>query len=263
LGLVPVGLAHMRFQGSYNQRRVRFEDDGRFAQGGVLGQLGRGELGSLGRGEELVAVVVNGVLRIFEGMPGENEDNALLGSDFIQGDEFFEAGEGDGGGGFAAYALGADLGLGKGDLLLGDLLTPAAEIVDDCSCLAPGSRVADADGGGSGVCGDGLHDAVAVDEPAVKRVSALCLNDADLGKARNEAELVHLHKTFAQCGRVGEVSAGDDDMFRDLPVHLLDHLEGGGLLAFEPVGIDRVQEIDGELLHQFAENFDANRRSRS
>jgi hypothetical protein len=31
-----------------------------------------------------------------------------------------------------------DLGFGEGDLLLGDLLAPAAEFVDDVGCLAPG-----------------------------------------------------------------------------------------------------------------------------
>jgi hypothetical protein len=46
-------------------------------------------------------------------------------------------------------------------------------------------------------------------------------------------------------------------VFGDLPVHLLDHLEGGGLLALEAVGVDGVQEVDGELLDQFAKDFDA------
>ena len=102
----------MRFQGSYYQRRVRFEDNGRLAQGGMLGQLGGGELGSLGCGEELVAVVIDGVLRIFEGVAGEDEDDALLPGDLTECDELFEAGEGDRRGGFAADALGTDLRLG-------------------------------------------------------------------------------------------------------------------------------------------------------
>ena len=99
-------------------------------------------------------------------------------------DELLEAGEGDGGGGLAADAFGADLGLGEGDLLLGGLLAPAAHVFDDAGGLAPAGGVADADGGGAGLGGDGLHLAVVVVEPAVERVRALGLDDADLGDAR-------------------------------------------------------------------------------
>ena len=147
--------------------------------------------------------------------------------------------------------------MARRDLLLGDLLAPAAKLVDDRGSLAPGGGVADADGGGTGVGGDRLHDAVGVDEPAVERIGALGLDDADLRPARDEAELIHLGEAFAEGGGVGEVAAGNDDVLGNLPVHLLDHLEGGGLLAFEAVGVDGVQEIDGELLDELAENFDA------
>ena len=74
---------------------------------------GRGELGLLGFGEELVAVVVDGVLRVLEGVAGEDEDDALLRGDLAEGDEFLEPGKGDGGGRFAADAFGADLGFGE------------------------------------------------------------------------------------------------------------------------------------------------------
>ncbi len=58
--------------------------------------------------------------------------------------------------------------------------------------------------------------------------------------------MVHLGEALAECGGVGEVAAGDDDVLGDLPLQLLDHLEGGGLLAFEAVGVDRVEQVDGE-----------------
>src|SRR5712664_1119649 len=121
-------------------------------------------------------------------MACKDKHDALLPSDLAQGDELFEAGESDRRGGFAADALGADLGLGKGDLLLGDLLAPTAELVDNRRSLPPGGGIADSDSSGAGVRSDGLHHAVGVDEPAIKRIRALCLNDADLREARNEAE---------------------------------------------------------------------------
>ena len=46
-------------------------------------------------------------------------------------------------------------------------------------------------------------------------------------------------------------------MLGDLPVELLDDLEGGGLLAFEAVGVDGVEEVDGELRDELGEQADA------
>ncbi len=186
-------------------RRTRLESASR-TMGGLRRDawracVGRGERGLFGVGEEFVAVVVDGVLRVLQGVAGEDKHDALLRGDLAEGDELLEAGEGDGGGGFAADAFGADLGLGEGDLLLGDLLAPAAEVVDDGGGLAPGGGVADADGGGAGVGGDGLHDAVGVDEPAVERVGAFGLDDADLRHARDEAELMHLHEALCRARR--------------------------------------------------------------
>ncbi len=119
LGLVPVRPAHVGLEGAQDNVGVGFEDDGGLAQRGVERLVAGGELGLLGFGEEFVAVVVDGVLRVLEGVAGEDEDDAFFARDLSLGDELFEAGEGDGGGGFAADAFGADLGLGEGDLLLG------------------------------------------------------------------------------------------------------------------------------------------------
>ena len=88
-------------------------------------------------------------------------------------------------------------------------------------------RVADADGGGAGIGLDGAHDAVGVGEPAVEGVGALGLDDADLGGTWDEADVVHLLEALAERGGVGEVAAGDDDVIGQLPVELLEDLDGG------------------------------------
>ncbi len=179
-------------------------------------------------------------------------------ADLALSDELLEAGEGDGGGGFAADALGADLGLGEGDLLLGDLLAPAAGGAESSEGLAPGGGVADTDGGGAGVGLDGDEfPAVVVHDGAVERVGSLGLDDADLGDARDEAEVVHLGEALAERGAVGEVAAGDDDVLGDLPLELLEEFEGGGLLAFEAVGVDGVEQVDGEAVDEVGEDADA------
>src|SRR5215469_7544085 len=87
--------------------------------------VGCGEVRGFVLGEEFAAVVVDGVGRILQGVSGEDEDDTLFPADFALGDELLEASESNGRGGFAADAFGADLGLGEGDLLLGDLLAPA------------------------------------------------------------------------------------------------------------------------------------------
>ena len=243
------------FSAREHERGVGIKNDGRLPQSGMAGLIGSGELRLLCSGEKLVAVVVDGVLRVLEGVAGEDQYDTLLGGDLAEGDKLFQAGERDGGGGFAPYAFRADLSLRERNLLLGDLFAPAAEFVDDCRCLAPRGGVADADRRGARVRRDRLHHAVGVDEPAVERVGAFRLDDADLRQARDEAELVHLGEAFAERSRVGEVSPGDDDVLGNLPVHLLDHLEGGRLLAFEPVRVDGVEQVNRELLHKVGEQI--------
>ena len=53
----------------------------------MAGLSGRGELGLFGGGEELVAVVVDGVLRVLQRVASEDKNGALLRGDFAEGDE--------------------------------------------------------------------------------------------------------------------------------------------------------------------------------
>ncbi len=236
---------HLRFEGAEDRIGVGVEDDGGLAQGGVEDLIGGGDLCVLFVGEELAAVVVDGVVGVLEGMAGEDEDDALFPADLALGDELLEASEGDGGGGLAADALGADLGLGEGDLLLGDLLAPAAggaEGTERPCARRPGLPMRMAVARVLALTGISSFAAVVVGEPAIERVGAFGLDDADLRDARDEAEMVHLGEALGKCGAVGEVAAGNDDVLGDLPLELLDELEGGGLLAFEAVGVDRVEQ---------------------
>ena len=58
--------------------------------------------------------------------------------------------------------------------------------------------------------------------------------------------MLHLQEALAERGAVGEVAAGDDDVLGHLPLELLEDLEGGSLLAFEAIGIDGVEQVDGK-----------------
>ena len=68
---------------------------------------------------------------------------------------------------------------------------------------------------------------------------------------------MHFCETLAQCGSVGEVAARDDDVFGDLPLKLFEEFEGRGLLAFEAVRVDRVEQVDGEAGYEVGEDADA------
>ncbi len=69
--------------------------------------------------------------------------------------------------------------------------------------------------------------------------------------------MLHLHKALAQRGGVGEVAAGNDDVLGHLPLQLLHDLHGRRLLAFEAIGIDGVEQVDGEAAHQLEQQADA------
>ena len=71
--------------------------------------------------------------------------------------QLFQAGQGYGGSRLAAQAFGAQLGLGHRDFGFRDVQAPAAGFLNHAGCLAPGGRIADADGGGPGVRLHGLQ----------------------------------------------------------------------------------------------------------
>src|SRR6185437_673372 len=160
---------HMRLKSTQDCIRIGFKHDGRLAQSSMQSLIVGRNLSVFRLRQKLSTMVVNRVLRVLERVAGKDEDDSLFASDLAHGNKLFESGEGNGRGRLATYALSADLGFGKGDLLLGDLFAPAAEPVDDVGSLAPGGGIADADRRSPGVCGNGTHHAVGVHEPAVER----------------------------------------------------------------------------------------------
>ena len=238
--------------------RVSLQNERGAAKTVMLRDHLRGGIGEFFGTQQGAAVVVDGVLGILESVAGEQEHDTILGGDLALSDEFLEAGQGNGGGGLAADAFGADLGLGQGNLLLGGLFTPAAGLFKGGDGLAPGGWVANANRAGSGVSGDGVQFASAVClHGPVKGIGAFGLDDADAGKARNQAELVHFAESLAERGAVGEVAAGHDQVLGNLPVELLDELKGDGFLAFQAIGIDGVEQVNGEAADDLSEQADA------
>ncbi len=63
---------------------IGFEDDRRLTQSSMSRLVRRTKLGFFSFGEKLVAVLVDGVLRVFEGMAGEDQDCAFFRCDFAK-----------------------------------------------------------------------------------------------------------------------------------------------------------------------------------
>jgi hypothetical protein len=143
------------FDGTQDRVGVGVEDEGFAAELGVLSQLGGGCARKFGVGEQLAAMVLDGVLGVLQRVAGEEQDGGLFPADAAVGNKLFEARERDGGGGLAADAFGADLGLGEGDLLLSDLFAPAAGGGEDADGFLPRGWIPNSDGGGAGVGRDG------------------------------------------------------------------------------------------------------------
>ena len=59
---------------------------------------------------------------------------------------------------------------------------------------------------------------------------------------------LQLQEGLAERTGVAEVAAGDDDPVRDLPAQGLDDAVHDRLLAFEPEGIERVEQIQAQTL---------------
>jgi len=64
-------------------------------------------------------------------------------------------------------------------------------------------------------------------------------------------------EALAESRLVGKVAAGDDDVLGNLPVELLDHLEGRGLLALQAIRVDGIEQIDGKTLDEVGKDTDA------
>jgi hypothetical protein len=81
----------------------------------------------------------------------------------------------------------------------------------------------------------------------------LGLGHADARLADDQPHVEQHVETFAQCGHVAQIAAGNDHPLGDLPVELLHDLERDGLLSLDAQAVHRVREIDpvalGHLLH--------------
>src|ERR1700680_5079804 len=161
------------------QRGIK--DDGRMAE-----WLQRGAFALVhGALKEIAAVEFHGEVGILEQVSGEDQDDSFrrLHETLLQ--QFFQASEGDGGGGLAANAFGADFGFGLSDLEFAYLFAGATRSLKNFYRLFPRSGVADADRGGTSLS---LHAdemlAPRLTQSAKQCVGAFRLNHGQLREPR-------------------------------------------------------------------------------
>ena len=152
-----------------------------------------------------------------------------------------QPGDRGGRGGLAEDALvGGKPAEGVEDLLVGDRRDAAAGGGEGRHRLLPAGRVSDPDRRGDRLR---VLDRDAVDER--RRALGLEAVEAPCG--------IHLLEALPVGGYVAGVADGDRERGGRLP-HLLDHLEGGGLLALDPKWVHRVDELDRMPLGEIADD---------
>ena len=75
-------------------------------------------------------------------------------------------------------------------------------------------------------------------------VGAGGVDDGQARDAVDEAELFEFGEGLAEGAGVAEVAAGDDDPVGQFPAELFEDAVHDGLLAFEPEGVERVDQVD-------------------
>src|SRR5689334_24673414 len=138
-------------------------------------------------GEEVTSMELQREFGILEHMTGQDENHALVGLDESSFDQFFQACERYGGGGFAPHAISANLSLGEGNLDLAYLLDLASRSLKNLLGLFPRSGISDPDRGRErlGLHGRELRASVLADA-AYERIRAFGLNHGKLGQARDQ-----------------------------------------------------------------------------
>ena len=175
-----------------------------------------------------------------------------------------EARDGGRGGGLDEHAdLGCENRLGRQDPLVGDAVDPPVRIVAGRLGVLPRGRVSDADRRGDGLrLVDGLAEHERRGPP---RLDAPHLGQLGGGRGQARRGLVEggegrAARVFAVPhpvgGDVARVADGQDVDVGGV-AQLVDDLEGGRLLALEPVGVDRVDERHGVGLGQLPDDAQA------
>ena len=152
--------------------------------------------------------------------------------------QLLQPGERDCRGWLTPHAVGADLGFRHRDFRFAHLLDATVRCFQHAQRLLPRSWIANANRGRQGVCFDRHQfSALLFVDGAIERICAFCLNDRNLRHRVNQSEPFHLKECFAQRRIVAQVAAGNDDVVGHLPIQLLEQLDGGSLLPFQPIRI--------------------------
>src|ERR1700674_3167317 len=208
-------------------------------------------------GKQFSAMELDGEIRIFEKMAGQDQNDGLAGSDKSAPAQLLESSERDGRGRFATDAIGSDLGFSGGDFNFRDLFDLAAGCLQHSQGFFPRCRIADAYRGCERVGSHRFEFLPAkLAHAAVERIRAVRLDYGKLRQARDQFEFTHFKKRLADRGTVSQIPSGDDDVVRRLPCELFHEFDGSSFLAFDAIRIDRIQQVDRLLANKLVEDAD-------
>ena len=131
----------------------------------------------------------------------------------------------------------------------------AVEALQGANGPLPAYGVADLYGAGQRVAGRlRLKGAEPVEIAEIERVGLGCLGDGNARQLVYKPHFLSLDKPLPQGADIAQVAARDNDPIGDLPVKLLQQLNGYGLLPFNAERVHRVGEINlvaaADFLHQ-------------
>ena len=128
--------------------------------------------------------------------------------------------------------------------------TTPPEVATSCSAFGQetGSPILIAVASVCGSVNGGAARTVGAVHQVVERRGAFGLNHGEARQLADEAELVQFAQSLAECRRIAEIAAGQNDPIRRSPIALVQHLDHDRLLSLDAERVDGVQQIDAEAL---------------
>ena len=196
----------------------------------------------------LTSMVSDLTLRKLQTVRGAHDHDLVAGADGLSLPELLERRQGNTSVWAVEHAREVSLSSGVHKLLLGRLLHDSVRLLQRVDGAVDGHGIADLDRGSKGGLSlDRLELLESGGVRAVQGVRVVRLSHHHPGKLVHEPELLAHLESLVKRVHVTEVSTGDDDVVGNLPVKLLEDLDGGGLLSLEAKGVEGVRQVDGEL----------------
>src|SRR5712692_1805627 len=95
---------------------------------------------------------------------------------------------------------------------------------------------------------------------AVKRIGPRRLDGGDTRQVSNQTKLICLQQGFAEGRCVAQITGGQRQPVGSQPVELLQDFKTNGFLPLDTVGIERIEQVDAQLMANLLDQRSEERR---